>query len=338
MGLLQKLKSYVFASHPRSSEDARGRLRLLPLEIILLVASQLPDLALLSLSLTCRTYQLLLLPRARLIKLTGEDRASFLQNLEQETPSVYYCHPCSRLHSWKPSDNFTIYQLMRRCTRTLFFMAPYPWPSVPYPFARLIMNRHRYGPPHGFTVDRLECDKKSFGSWSRRGNRLDLKSSARIIDDELFVKRTMSISIRGGEGLDCLDRTQKRSLFICKHLKLCHNRYGFLIPEMKGLATCENSLGSCPKCLTDYSVSITRVEKTRSIYWDIDMATYQQFGACRTPFDWKWMALHKGAGCNTRSLRKGHGPGVVRHRWSRLDEVVLPPGRDFILFNRMNFD
>lgn len=119
MRLMQKLKSYVFASLPRSTEDTRGRLRFLPPGIILLVTSQLPDLALLSLSLTCRTYQLIFLPRARLIKLTGEDQASFFQNLEQETHSEYYCHPYSRLHSWKPSDSFIIYQLMRRCTRTL---------------------------------------------------------------------------------------------------------------------------------------------------------------------------------------------------------------------------
>jgi hypothetical protein len=313
--------------------DPRGDLIVLPLEIILEIAQHLPDAALLCFSLTCRPYHSLLSSAARKARPEGTDLEDFLLLLEKDSTTLYFCYSCLRLHRWSPrwtNKGLSSRWLHRSsCVQDFMFHSTWqPGLEVHYPHVKLVMNRHFYGTSHGLSLSTLKyCGHTRLYN---QGGSSHWAIDARIINDELFLRKSFKVKFRND--------FQLRGVLLEEYLKLCIHITGddweslqrYCIPELVNsseLKPCASSLGSCPVCLTDYSISISRQKDGK--LWDVEVISYQQLGACRSPYDWKWRSLAEYTVWNEpRCLAQE--PGLVRQRWMISEGLDCPPQGKYI--------
>ncbi|KAF5683245.1 hypothetical protein FCIRC_4561 [Fusarium circinatum] len=194
------------------------------------------------------------------------------------------------------------------------------------------MNRHFNGPAHGLSLDILNYHGNLF---RYKGGTEQWTSIGRIIQDELFLQRTLVIWFP--EYLGVQELLGKFYLPICLHISSNIKRQEdgyvhsglYTLPELvelsRGFKSCENSLGSCPICFTDYSITI-RWETRQKQGWRIEVASYQQLGSCRSPYDWKWRLAAEQSTWNEPRCRT-RKPGLVRQRWMCPDGLIQPEGK-----------
>ncbi|KAF4458211.1 hypothetical protein FALBO_15059 [Fusarium albosuccineum] len=197
------------------------------------------------------------------------------------------------------------------------------------------MNRHLYGPSHGFPISKVEQNAGT--SRLENGGRLCKAIQGRIISDELFLKKSLQIWHVGGEDLALRKIIARQYFHVCQHAWIGPNRFDLhAIPEvahpLERLDACEDALGSCYDCLTDYSLSISWRDKKPQKGWLVNITVYQQLGSCRSPHDWKWsMASDEHTPWHQpRHQRAGQEPGVVRQRWLEADGVECALGGKFL--------
>ncbi|KAF5641589.1 uncharacterized protein FTJAE_4066 [Fusarium tjaetaba] len=193
------------------------------------------------------------------------------------------------------------------------------------------MNRHFNGPAHGLPLDILNYNGDVF---RYKGGTEQWTVLARIIRDELFFQRTLVIYIHKYPGVQ---EIRHRLYFpVCIHLRSNSNgtqdyasigRYGLTEVEelLVGFKSCDNSLGSCPICFTDYSITI-RWESQQRQGWRIEVVSYQQLGRCRSPYDWKWRLAAEDSTWNEPRCRT-QKPGLVRQRWMYPGGLIQPEGK-----------
>ncbi|KAG4280139.1 hypothetical protein FPRO06_11472 [Fusarium proliferatum] len=320
-------------------KDPRGNIICLPPEIILEIAEHLSNVSLISLSLTCRPYHILLSTFTRNVKLEATELEDFLQILEKDCASSYFCYICVRLHQrdrrgMVDPGNCYKWDCRKNCFLHFnFHMWFDPGLMIKYAEARLIMNRHFNGPTHGLSLDTLNYHG-NIHRYNDDGTEL-WTSIARIIQDELFLQRTMVIWIPKYLGVQ---EIQHGLYFpVCLHVRSNIN-YGcrssariglYGLPEVAELSeafkSCDNSLGSCPICFTDYSITI-RWKSHQRQGWRIEVVSYQQFGHCRSPYDWKWRVAVERSTWNEPRCRT-QNPGLVRQRWMCPDGRIQPEGK-----------
>ncbi|KAF5595575.1 uncharacterized protein FSUBG_9087 [Fusarium subglutinans] len=318
-------------------KDPRGNLICLPPEIILEIAEHLSDISLISLSLTCQPYHILLSSFTRNVKLEAADLEDFLQILEKDCASSYFCHICTKLHQRDQRGYIDPCKCYKwRCRKNcVYHFHFYLWTGsglmITYPEARLIMNRHFNGPAHGLSLDTLNRHGDIF---PYKGGTEQWTSIARIIQDELFLQRTLVIWFP--EYLGVQELLDHLYLPICLHVSNNIQRHDdwyariglYTLPELvelsRGFKSCDNSLGSCPICFTDYSITIRWGSHQRQ-GWHIEVASYQQLGSCRSPYDWKWRLAAERSTWNEPRCRT-QKPGLVRQRWMCPDGLVQPEG------------
>jgi hypothetical protein len=82
--------------------------------------------------------------------------------------------------------------------------------------------------------------------------------------------------------------------------------------------------------MTDYCIDIGWHGRKKG--WIIELVTYRQLGAFRSPFDSNWSPEHdtrpEDAQRSLDQLR--YGPGISRHMWSKADEVLLEPEGEWV--------
>lgn len=168
------------------------------------------------------------------------------------------------------------------------------------------MNRHLYGGSKGLPLSSLDGRFKALTglfrpSWHQH-------SSARIVNGELFVRVVYTIEAEAA----ILRKEIKKSYHkICPHVRVAPTRsYSIasttlsLIPELSQVPrnllwqTGHLSGGSCPICLTDFTMLVAQADGrdievvgNSTQRWRIEITSYHQFGHCRDIKDWKWQRL-----------------------------------------------
>jgi hypothetical protein len=202
----------------------------------------------------------------------------------------------------------------------------------------VVMNRHFYGAAHGVPVSKLECRSVS----EDRRFRVEVRGTthARIIDDQLMLSSVLTISQARGNAKLLRQFIDRSGPTVCYHLRSDNNaRYGHVrrVPELVTnnppphyFASCSPSVRSCVVCMTDYCIDIGWHGRKKG--WIIELVTYRQLGALRSPFDSNWSAGHdtrpEDAQRSLYQLR--YGPGSLRHMWSKADEVLLEPEGEWV--------
>lgn len=156
------------------------QLSLLPLELLFMVADQLPAPSLIILALSCRSLFAHLCPTSQFPKLNNADLCTVLLMLEKGAPNWYLCFGCTRLRPLKrnskgglqgqlhPSCNYMIHVSTIRWGMTVSKLrSPVIWrpqvtgpgrdvPEITFTEAHLVMNRHFYGGSYGLPIQNLE--------------------------------------------------------------------------------------------------------------------------------------------------------------------------------------
>lgn len=312
-----------------------------------MIASQLsssPE-SLVALSLTCKPLFYFIDKEA--VKLCDQSRQHLMLLLEKDLgDSFFYCSFCRNLHRFpQPWDRKKLfhYSHYSDCKRHHYRNTFKPNNSssyeLSYTHARLVMNRHFYGPTKGLPLEGI-----AFPAIARNepGEPFWQETpSAKIIDNELFLCITHSLAGRAITLRDIIDRGRSG---ICQHLT--RDRFStmpeLLEPgeyesnELLLFEDCRNGPGSCNVCLTDYITTVERAEVNERIQdrlgqvslgplvdgWSITITAYHQVGQCRDPEDWKWARFIEYP--PYRVLLQGpfkerdmalHPPGAIRERW-----------------------
>jgi hypothetical protein len=301
----------------------------LPPEIILMITTHLNNSGMLSLALTCRTlHRLCFSDHERLDK---ADKEELLLLLEKDVASLYFCHYCTKLHPWHTRWTRSILPWYVECMpckvnldNHLFFPTNC---HIPYYYARLVMNRHFYGPAHGPPVHQLE--KRTRSDNYPDGVAVSVSQHARIVDDQLLVLTVISMSNSRGDSKSLRNRIDSLGQPVCPHLTLERGYPGCTPVQLPELAKaqftsnlfqrCTQTYGSCISCLTDYNIDIAWKGEQKG--YGVEVFIYRQLGDCRSPFDWSWRTIS--------DLRPKEDPqtarsslyrlGYVRDQWNKAD-------------------
>lgn len=306
--------------------NPESKLDRMPMEIFIMIGDHLTDASRMAFALTCRSIYQVYFDADKYPPLaTRKDREEFLQLLEKDVANLYFCYTCTVLHPW--SANWGISGSSRRS-----FQSCQDWnyhqvtlcgiDELKFYSARLFINCHLYGPAHGLPLSKLE---KQSDTISPSGVHMQVVRRGRILEDELFILVTYTIKGSQGRGGSLRRLMEQSDITICNHVhatddsSILHNwkagklrRYSLDVP----LVPCETTTESCPLCLTDYSVQITRLEQGKG--WTVILDVYKQLGGCRSPYDWKWRCTSEKSLMNEpRSIN--NQAGVVRNRWAAAD-------------------
>ncbi|KAK5998094.1 hypothetical protein PT974_00466 [Cladobotryum mycophilum] len=274
-----------------------------PLDIFLEIVSHLDPSSAASLSLTCKNAFALLAP-ASLSRLTTEDKGALLQLWERDAnvgSSFYFCHLCTKLHPFAPwwgpktrsrescrflaSENYAHFLLSWKPSGSYI--------TVAYHHARLVMNRHLYGPELG-----LDLDSFTVREGPRKIHRnLDLVQSmtARIINDMLVLRIEHEITPASAEvPPDGFRKEVDEAVCkICEHMqthKLICSTWRTIseigVQEAETMfSPCRNAPGSCERCTTDLETTIEFGMERTSSEWRINIVSYHLLGQGRTPWE-----------------------------------------------------
>lgn len=221
-----------------------------------------------SISLTCRTLYTLCFPQE--LRLSTEEKEELLLLLERDTAHLYFCHYCIKLHRWSSrwGSSSSIFFDQVLCTRLLrrsTFATPFTC-YIPYHHARLIINRHLYGPTYGLTLRNFEGNFQSQSILYRV--KFHETTRLRIVDDRLLILTTRTMFQSGDDSCSLRDHVDGLGNWICKHLTISRgsskNNYAPVqLPELavgrntpSHFVPCDTSFGSCSICLTDYDIEI----------------------------------------------------------------------------------
>jgi hypothetical protein len=263
--------------HPSRSSQAQSLLLQLPVELLLEISDWLPSASAVALALTCTSLFGPIFPRNRL---QGPQLEDLLRLLERDlSKQLFFCQPCQTLHRfsqwWKPGyeDKFNAPCKPMVTVYDTFY--------VRFHLARLAMNKHLLG--GGLSLEQLAG---SFNVSARR-NSWEINFTARIIQDELFLSVSHTLSLTG-TGADNCRALQSHDHGICHHLtthpprtrlkgnssampyrQWVQGRHFYakpqrlMIPELgpedsQRLRKYQDVQGSCYICLTDYSITTRR--------------------------------------------------------------------------------
>jgi hypothetical protein len=286
----------------------------LPPEIVAAIRAHLPDESAAALALTSRHFFRHLAPSCA--ALDKEQRLAVLAWLEKDTPDLYLCYDCEKLHTWRRGkpyregiapDDVCCGSLYK----SRFSVPPHESYSLRFHVAQLVMNRHCYGEGHGLPLDALSHQSTRYDEGVATGIRRRQVWHARIIDDELYLEtslqlyhetgcaRGLRVHVDSGVG-EC-------TRLVCWHLGLVHlmSPWDPVYPWARvaeldrphglpdGFLPVKGALKSCPFCFTDYRINVQQqplgpLGGPEVDGWVVDVKRWVQLGSFRSPDDKKW--------------------------------------------------
>ncbi|KAK1758994.1 hypothetical protein QBC47DRAFT_292864 [Echria macrotheca] len=313
---------YLLPRYHRRLPAQEGCIFKIPTELVDMILEHLQPESVIAFALTCRQFFVKHFPKSA--QLSASAKARLLQWLEQDIPSLYFCHACVCLHSWR----LTVRKWGCKCVLPFRYDLTYTW-------ARLVMNRHLYGPLHGLRAGDIEQAnprvRQAFGVtitdfWT-----------AKIIHNNLYVHGTMVFS-RGKErgNLQSLrafiDRF--RDSLVCRHLghamisEICRDQ-----ESSRPFRPSSGAIQSCAFCFTDYQIRVTLTDPLRQLArkwsqrkpmvgedWSIEITRWHNLGACRSPHDLEWDNLVSRSTWRISGRREDLcGAGMVQRAWMEDD-------------------
>lgn len=161
-------------------------------------------------------------------------------------------------------------------------------------------------------------------------------TQARIVDGKLLYLRTQKVAQLVTTTITFREYMEADSVKIREHISTSTMR-GEFSPRIPQLADtgqgstpfkpCVDSQGSCARCMTDYTISIQY-----NSLWSVRVDSYQAFGSARSPWEWDWRVMNNlRLDDIPRDLHPaGYCAGIIRHWWSKQDDVVQVPSGDFV--------
>jgi len=318
----------------------------LPADFFFLLSDHLDTPSAHALSLTCRAFYNLGLPKTR-HKLEDQDKRALLTLLERDSvgDDYYYCQRCNKLHTYR--DTYGPHSVEERIDKSQAFVCGMRDRFTPmgnaydlgYHHVRLVMNRHFHG--HGGIPIQAICLQHEA---RREAITIRCSTAANIIDNELYLRRSYDFVLSNADVPAFRRCTGHRDFRLCEHTPFFRNSsvYHQDLPELQRrprapsnkdeFVPCTSSPGSCGLCLLDYDVSIVRIDNGAA--WKVMIEAYHLLGACRSPDDWKWARFtektrpHLFLPNRPNRRGSGYGPGVVKKAWVQAGVAGIVDGTD----------
>jgi hypothetical protein len=304
----------------------------LPSEIILMIASHMDNPSRLALALTNRRIYSLCCNERLPLNLAEKEKLLLL--LEKDIATLYFCHRCVKLHHWHRRWSRSIcpwYEETMPCKRSGLDRLYLPHVhSIPYYYARLVMNRHLYGPTHGPPITKLE--ERADSLYYSNGVVKTVTQHARIINGQLYILSVISMSHSRGDSVLLRDQINKTNTSVCPHLTMASTSWpGYApsqLPELvensaapSRFQLCQQAFGSCVFCLTDYNIEISWQGTKKGHV--VKVFVYRRLGDCRSPFDWNWRARLALLTNERPRLEQSldYKLGYVRDQWNKADGI-----------------
>ncbi|KAK8112064.1 uncharacterized protein PG998_008521 [Apiospora kogelbergensis] len=193
------------------------------------------------------------------------------------------------------------------------------------------MNKHFYGEGRGL-------DRPAFHPLQTEDGTIQFQPTIAVLEDQCFL--SVRYTVDRWEAPEYLP-----DILFCSHYGT--NAYAPSrdfpqgLPELTAFRNAWHhgnehsryeSQGHCSVCLTDYTFKmslrprVSRHPRMSSLAvlaeYRIEVVTYHQLGACRTPDDWMWKAFSTTQWGSlpdqvTRQqyIDSEHRPGAIKHRW-----------------------
>jgi hypothetical protein len=324
------------------SPQSQSPLLELPADVVALVVTFLSPSDKLSAALVCKPLRSIC--KRNLHKITKhvckKDKEDFLLRLERDLMATHiYCAVCTRLHrisSLNKPNEPPPFSGAPICLGIDYKNSPtFSENHFAYHHGRAAMNHHFYGAPAGIDPESLRYKTLfkdinlilGYHVWFGR-------YSVKIISDNLFLFGENVM-----ESRDVRSMTRKLnagSFDICPHTttSAISNR---MLCSTRAVGLSEGDIfrflqepgrvvhGSCARCLTDYTVEISRRSRSPGpvVSFRVKIKTWTDFGQFRSPQDWKWRAWRRKAGeyylVTPRNL-KTYPPGSVFKRYRPVEE------------------
>ncbi len=318
--------------------STESRLLQCPPDVLLSICDHLDTPAALCLALACRDTYAVCFSLCNQ-KMLPEESEQLLCLLERDPLGVghYYCNTCVKLHpfdeAWAPqcdSEGSKGHGDYHCGNRDRFSPVGNGY-DLTYSHARLVMNRHLFGPSHGIPLANICIDHQQH----RDLTTVDCTTDARVLDDELFLHRTYSFRVADSDVPALRSCAGSRDFNLCEHTALFSSpsRYRQHIAELhrqplagtKQLVPCRRVPGSCGLCLMDYDVTVAEADEAGD--WQVTVNAYHLLGPCRSPDDWRWARFTEAARPhllfpnrpNRRSSK--YNAGAVYQRWTKDDRL-----------------
>ncbi|KAK5996179.1 Amino acid oxidase fsqB [Cladobotryum mycophilum] len=247
-------------------------------------------------------------------RLGDMQRKKLLLRMERDSDvgdHMFYCFLCTKLHGFGHTS-FTypdrLPEQQKCCNRGpeyahsgVRFAPTGSNLQVGYWQARLVMNRHFYGPGRGLSLETIVPNPEKWES-IHRSVKVIQSMEARIVQDSLFLKCTHEVTTN--PKMNPTLRSFRRDLsqldlFICNHKAICQSirtdlRGDMRIPVIQEFIDTTTFklgpiiLGSCRYCPTSFATTIKdhRNEKpvplSKHKNWTITVVSYHELGHCRT--------------------------------------------------------
>jgi len=292
-----------------------------------------------------------------------QSRQQLLIWLEKDTPSLYYCHICVRVHKWREQSKHWCmwYQagLERLCLNENYVLID-RWPEFPreigYPTARLFMNDYVYGPGRSPWTGPRGLARTIRYPNSFAGAHCTIVR-ARVLNGELLLYTVTSLTCRTRlfsdtfiTFLESIARTP-----ICSHCgdidktfceyssagqrrhrmhqmtrtsivdaRRTHLLVGPSSPTPKSYA------GSCGVCHTDFVYTVKSIGTPEHPRWSATLRKWHFLGDCRSPYEGKWGLVSGTASQSTPQRHQSNPssglPGYVKSAWG----VVARPNEHYV--------
>lgn len=319
----------------------------MPVDIIFYLARHhLPPVSAKALSVSCKRLRAVV-PMQNCLPLSDCALEEYLPLLEKDYGgNHYYCHTCRRLHPFDPE--------MTSALETDPFLPPWDDDkpclvlnsvhldgsavTISFHHIRLVINRHLHKPPAGLPLSIFRLDNPSSPTSTRTPLRWHQSWSARIIDNELFLRCTRTLCSPGAGRVitaraarDAIDDGDYR---ICKHVAAQWRHTPFVVEALQrpsdevdeevcggddGLFTpCSEMPESCERCLTDIVTTVECGGDDEEEECRITLTSWHRLGGGRSPGDERWRMFESGGdelgGGVVRDARR-YANGEVRRVW-----------------------
>lgn len=300
----------------RSQETGPPSLRTLPTELVLLISELLPVEDALCLALTCKRM-LKIAHNYRIFgtRLDKDATNTLLCRLEMDNPKFTYCFMDQELKLVR-----TLYGKLLECqphshkdkSLESFLYIESSMFLLSYCTARMVTNHQLLGPPHGVPASSLACTyDRQLLLWD--GVYWSEEWAANTIHGELFLARIDTFLHKEANAGALRQYFNAENIGICNYMGIGGGRASrelIRLPRNAIGNTNHHDSGWCRKCETDWEVSIELADAERG--WMVTVRTYHGLGACRSPNDWKWRAMHVRSNWHREVPR-----GAVKELWEQ---------------------
>ncbi|CAH0027586.1 unnamed protein product [Clonostachys rhizophaga] len=289
----------------------------LPTELLYMIRLSLPIASRIALALTCKKIR----DNFGIEQLKGKNATKLLLLLEKDSPTKFVCFGCSKLRplfrhptrGWvdkghklcgdhqkrtltvlhETSEDQTWVHI-RRVTKYTIRFNLHVWkplrtgPKISFSEAHLVMNRHRYGPRYGISLDFLKQD-------------FNMETFIRCWNHDHFS--LCKDPPKGRYGL----RPEEQG------------NVNHPTPAGPGNGQGLWSFGfKYSAMIVDDELHVVRLHRRDEDAWTLELVTYHRLGQCETPDDPIWQCLAsplKQISIGRERVDPSFGPGRTREKW-----------------------